>query len=95
MNGITIEQGTPLTFLLNAQFQHTRGVTEHISLLLSRVVSIAFDNQPGLLQNTLPVRYTGVVFGKAFVACIYVFLRTRNFQLGTIFKQCRQKRSQL
>jgi hypothetical protein len=68
MNAITIEQGTPLTLLLNAQFQHTRGVIEPISLLLSRVVLLPFDNQPNLLQNTLPVQYTGVVIGKFLIA---------------------------
>jgi hypothetical protein len=67
-------------FLSDTQFQKTSGVTRRCYAVFSRVNSILSDNQPCLLQNTLPIRqlrlYAGLFLYSKLCAIILRQLRS-------------------
>jgi hypothetical protein len=69
-------------FLSDTQFQKPSGVIEYLCLMFSRAASPLSDNQPSLLQNTPPIRYTSGVIGNLLSFTQHSALRTQHFPIS-------------
>jgi hypothetical protein len=59
----TRNRNRSVMFLSDTQFQTKSGVIEHVCLMLSRAPSLLSDNQPSLLQNTIPIQQPRLYIG--------------------------------